>query len=154
MKSVFENGIIDSKTMELDHAMDTDIEMNCEEEGFYLEQLPEEYQNAEKNYKRLLETLKDLNTWDVFPKDWIQEQRRHIQIYAQVIPMLKMSKQMEDREYQKLVKKVEENLKVLQEGLQNRQIVLDAYGYFIENLIKALEMYSEMRDLCDLMNGL
>jgi len=49
MKSVFENGIIDSKTMELDHAMDTDIEMNCEEEGFYLEQLPEEYQNAEKN---------------------------------------------------------------------------------------------------------
>jgi hypothetical protein len=138
-----------------DMTMDTDIEMKTEgEEKTYMDELPEEYQNGEKNYERLLETLKDIKTWEVFPKDWIQEQRRHIQIYAQVIPALKMSKQMEDVEYQKIVKKVEDNLRILQEGLQNRQIVLDAYGYFIENLIKALEMYREMRDLCNLMNGL
>lgn len=141
---------------DVDDKMDTDIEMKPveEEEPISMEDLPAEYQDPAKNWKRLKDTLEELNEWTVFPKDWVREQRRHIKVYAKVIPQMKMSKQMEDAKYQQVVQRMEESMRMLEEGLKNKQLVLDAYGYFVKYLIEAMNMYHEMNDLCNLMEGL
>lgn len=140
---------------DVDATMDTDIEMMpAEEKEMYIEDLPEDYQDPHKNWQRLLDTMRDLNEWTVFPKDWVKQQKRHIRIYSLVIPQMKMSKQMEDRKFQEIVMRMEENLRMLEEGLKNKQLILDAYGYFVENLIEAMTMYHEMNELCNLMEGL
>ena len=134
--------------------MNTDIEMTDVEENV-LAQLPEEYQDPGQNFRRLFETLEELKTWDVFPKDWVREQKQHIRIYCEIIPRLKACRGMEgDTDYARVVKKVEANLRVLEEGLRNKQLVLDAYGYFLEDLIKAVTMFQEMNELCDLVAGM
>ena len=138
---------------DVDDKMTDDIEMT-DESGFMMEELPEEYQDGVKNFKRLLDTLADLNTRTEYPGDWVREHKRHIKIYSYVIPKLKMTKYMEDPKYQALVRKVEENLRLLEEGLKNKQIILDAYGYFVQDLVELMNMYHQMNDLCDLMAGM
>lgn len=140
---------------DVDDKMDTDIEMKpVEEETMCMDELPEEYQDGAKNWQRLLDTLQDLNQRTEFPKDWAREQRRHIQIYTKVIPMFKMSRMMEDKKFQQLVNRIEQNIRILEEGLRNKQIILDAYGYFVQDLIEAMRMHWEMKNLCDLMCNL
>ena len=128
--------------------MNTDIEMTD------MEELPEDYQDGHTNWKRMLDTLHQLDTQTEFPKDWLREQKRHIEVYAKVIPQFRMSKYMEDKTYQTLVRRVEENLRVLEEGIKNKQLVLDAYGYFIKDMIQVMKMYWEMKELCDIMGNL
>jgi len=128
-----------------------DLAVFSEETGDY----EYDYSDPYHNYERIEQTLKDLTEGEILTEEWMEEHKRHIEKYAEVIPQFRLSEQMSDERYQKLVEQLEWNLDQVVDGiLRYDKIELNLYEDYIRTFIKVHQLVSEMNDICDMFGNM
>ena len=145
--------------MELDESIsDIEYEASFRDVGVYSEEIGDfvyDYSDPYKNYQRLENTLKELSEYEIFSEDWMYEHKKHIEKYAEIIPQFRLSEQMEDEIYQKLVGELEWYLDQVVDGiLKYDKIELNFYEDFIVTFMKIHKKVNELTDICDMFENM